>query len=358
MSINKALRAALCLALLMVLLCAPALAKVVSPGADFYYLDEVDVLSEDLEGEIYFSNQLLNKECGAQIVVVAVETTGSEPIDDYAYDLFNKWRIGDPQKQNGLLILLAIDDDDYYVEPGTGLQSKLSAGAIKSYNDEYLEPDFAKGEYDAGVRKLFEALFKRVADTYSATATTQQGIEAYNQYIAANSGEGDYGGYQTITGGRGRDVDAAPSGGGSGLGIVLIILVIVLIVVLAKRSSRRRVARRTTVSDDIATMYMADRLLRNAQRSAPPIIPSRPSRGYRPMTFGGYSAPSRPSGGSSGGGLFGGSSHSGGSTRSGGGLFGGSSGGGSSFRSSGGGFGGGSGGGGGSRGGGAGRGRH
>ena len=146
MSISKALRAALCLALLTALLCAPALAKVVSPGADFYYLDEPDVISEDLEGEIYFSNQLLYKQCGAQIVVAAVETTGSESIDDYAYDLFNKWGIGDPQKQNGLLILLAIDDDDYSVEPGTGLQSKLSAGAIKSYHDEYLEPDFAKGE--------------------------------------------------------------------------------------------------------------------------------------------------------------------------------------------------------------------
>ena len=114
---------------LLALMCAPALAKVVSPGPDFYYLDNANVLSEDLKGEIFFANKLLYDACGAQIVVVTLDSTGSDAIDDYSYDLFNKWGIGDADKQNGLLILLAIDDDDYYVLPGTGLRSKFSAGS-------------------------------------------------------------------------------------------------------------------------------------------------------------------------------------------------------------------------------------
>ena len=344
--IKKALRIALSAALLLALLCAPALAKVASPGPDFYYLDNANVLSEALEGEIFFSNQLLYDACGAQIVVVTLDSTGSDAIDDYSYDLFNKWGIGDADKQNGLLILLAIDDDDYYVLPGTGLRSKFSAGSVGEYNDKYLEPDFAAKDYEAGVKKLFEAVFARVADTYGAKVTVQQGIDAYRKYVSANAEPEGYGGYEW-TGGEGRGYESDDSEGSAMMGLV-IILVIVLIVVLAKRSSRRRVIRRTSVADQAASMYIADRMLRNAARATRPMhIPPRPSSGYRPVGgFGsGFSSGSRSSG-------------SGFSSRSSGSSFSSRSSGGSSFRSSGGGFGGARGGGGGSRGGGAGRGRH
>ncbi len=350
MNNRKALRLAICFAAALALMCAPALAKVVSAGTDFFYLDNANVMSEALEGEIYFCNQLLDKACGAQIVVVTIDTTGTEAIDDYAYDLFNKWRIGDQKQQNGLLILLAIGDDNYYVLPGTGLESRFSAGYIGEYVDEYLEPNFASGDYEAAVKKFFEAVFARVADTYDANVTVSQGVDAYKKFVAANSESDSFGGYEW-TGGHARGDESEESGGSAMLGFV-IVLIIILVVVMAKRNSRRRAVRRPIVSDDTATMIMADQLLRNASRTARPphIIPTRTAPGYRPFSFGAPSTPrssrptvSRPSSGFSGGGLFGGGSSS--SSRSSGG---------SHF----GGFGGGHGGGGGTRGGGVGRGRH
>ena len=147
----KTLRVVVIALALMIVLCAPAMAKVVSPGPDFYYLDNANVLSESLEGEIYFANKLLYDACGAQIVVVTVDTTGREAIDDYAYELFNDWGIGDAAKNNGFLLLLAIDDDDYYARTGSGIDRSFSAGTIKDYYDKYLEQDFAAKRYDAGV---------------------------------------------------------------------------------------------------------------------------------------------------------------------------------------------------------------
>ena len=351
MMFKKTLRLLLAAALVMALTAAPALAKVVNPGEDFYYLDKANVLSEELEGEIYFCNQLLEEACGAQIVVVALDTTGTEAIDDYSYDLMNKWGIGDADKQNGLLILLAIGDDNYYIVPGPGLQSKLSAGSIGDLKDKYLEPNFAAGDYEAGVRQLFEALYGRIAGIYDANVTVQQGVAAYKEYVAANAEAEGYGGYEW-TGGEGRGSGEDESEGSAMLGLV-VVLIIILVVVLAKRSSRRRAVRRPVVSDEVATMIAADRMLRNARSvmRAPHIIPTRTSPGYRPFSFGGSSSySSRPSSSSrSSGSLFGGSSSS---SRSSGSSFRSSS----SSRSSG--FGGGHGGGGGTRGGGVGRGRH
>lgn len=357
-------------ALMMLLITAPAMAKVVSPSDQFYFLDDANVLSEATEGEIFFSNVRLDKACGAQFVVVTLKTTGSEAIDDYAYELINSWKIGDSKKQNGLLLLLAIDDDDYYIEPGTGLQSKLSAGSLGGYVDDYLEPEFAAQRYDTAVKGFFEAVFTRIADTYNADVTTQQGIADYQAWLAEGNSASDL---SFDNGNRGLnnqpDYDDEDIGYGI-FGVVIFVLFIVLIILLISRSRRRRRAYGGVNPGVIITPG--------------PIVPPRgPVNGAGPGGYRGANVPpSRPAGGGfrspTGGGLFGGM------PRSSGGLFGGSSSsrpssgslfgsgssssrsssgglfGGSSSRSSGGSrsFGSARGGGGGSRGGGIGRGRH
>ncbi|MBE5773800.1 MAG: TPM domain-containing protein [Clostridiales bacterium] len=213
---------------------APAFAKVVSPGDDFYYLDEADVLSEETEGGIFFSNQMLEEACGAQIVVVAIETTGNQAIDDYAYELINDWDIGDSKEQNGFLLLMAIDDEDYYAIAGTGLDLKFSSGTIGNYLDKYLEPDFAKGDYDAGVQTFFEAVLKRVSDTYNAGVTWEHGITAYEAFVRGNAVESVRESTVSV-----RD-ESARSGGNSGLVLIVIGLIILLVIVSRKNKKRAR----------------------------------------------------------------------------------------------------------------------
>lgn len=335
MNLKRMTRLCLLVLALLAVACAPALAKVVSPGADFYYLDNANVLSEALEGEIFFANKLLYDACGAQIVVVTVDSTGNYAIDDYAYDLFNSWGIGDAAKNNGFLLLLAIGDDDYYARTGSGLDSRFSASTIKQYYDQYLEDDFAAKRYEAGVKKFFEAVFTRISDTYSADVTVQAGIEAYNEYLAQNASAQGYGGYNGSrrTGAVNTDYGEYDEDDGHiGLGFVVFLLLVILVIVIASKGRRAR--RRVGVM--------------------PPPPPAPRVIGYRPsrtVIHTGYSTPRRSSGwstsSSSGRSSFGVSRSSGSSSRS---SFG------SSGRSSG--FGGGHSGGGRSSGGGAGRGRH
>lgn len=178
MAIRRILCAALAL-LLMMLSALPALAAVQEPGREFYFLDEANVLSEALEGEIYFSNKRLSAACGAQMVVVTIDSTGGREISEYAVELFNQWGIGDREANNGFLLLLAVGDENYYALCGDNLQPKLGAGQLKAYLDEYLEAEFAAKRYEDGVKKFYEVVFKRIADTYNADVTVEQGIEDY-----------------------------------------------------------------------------------------------------------------------------------------------------------------------------------
>lgn len=238
----------LCLALVALLSTSALAAGYVAPGKlkpseDIYCLDNAGVLSDDTKGEIVFSNDLLDKACGAQIVVVTLETTGSDAIDDYTTELFNKWGVGDAKKGNGFLLLLAIGDDDYYALCGDGLQPKLTSGTLKDYFDRYLETDFAAGRYDAGVKKFFEAIFARVADTYNADVTVEQGIAAYEASETGSlAGSAQFGGGALD---RGSGVDYDEGGRSMFMGLLVIIGLIVLLSVVSRR---RRVRRGVFVS--------------------------------------------------------------------------------------------------------------
>ena len=331
---------ALALAILLALGCTSALAatRVVKPGDDFYYLDTADVLSEATEGEIYFSNVRLYEACGAQIVVAALDSIGSADIYDYASEMFDSWGIGSSKENNGLLLLMAVKEGQYYVLPGFGIEGIFSASVLKQMYDDYLQTDFAAGRYDAGARKFFEAAFEKIADYYNLNITPEDGIRDYRSFVSESNdvrSEGNYG--------------AQRSDGGGFISTLLLILVLLAIIgMLSRMRGGAFWFWRPTFFWPIF-----------GPRRRPPRPPRRGPgpwdggpRGPMGGGFGGH-GPRPPRGGSRGGG-FGGASGGGGRS------FGVFSGGGRSFGggSRGGGFGGASGGGGRSFGGGAGNGRH
>lgn len=146
-----------------------ASAKIPSPSNSFYVLDEANELSLSTEEHIVSVNNELERRTGAQVVVVCVRTTGNTDIAEYAYQLFNKWDIGSESKHNGVLILLAVQDSDYYALQGKGLENILSSGTLKLMLDDYLEPDFAVGDFDAGAKKMFDAVARFLSEVYSVT---------------------------------------------------------------------------------------------------------------------------------------------------------------------------------------------
>lgn len=155
--------AALCAALAM-----PVFGGIPEPS-DSYVSDFANVVDSSTEEKLNSQAEALEQATGAQLVVVTVDFLDGMSIDDYAYDLFNDWGIGDADKNNGLLVLLAIGEENYYSLPGTGLSDVMDAGTLDDLQYKYLEPDFAAGNYSAGLESYCGALFDRLESYYGVS---------------------------------------------------------------------------------------------------------------------------------------------------------------------------------------------
>lgn len=143
-------------------------ARLPEPTNDFYVNDFADVLNDETEQKIDRINAELESINGSQLVVTTVDFLDGMAIDDYAVELFNKWQIGS-QANNGVLLLLAIAEDNYYCIQGSGIESLLSSGRIQLILDYSLEPDFAAGNYSDGVDKTVDEIYNVLKTAESGT---------------------------------------------------------------------------------------------------------------------------------------------------------------------------------------------
>lgn len=127
--------------------------------ADSYYVqDHAQVLQKDTVNEITKQNQALFRKNGGQIVVLTEQNLGGTEIAAYAAQYFEKQKIGSAAYNNGFLLVLAIEEENYYALPGAGLETVFTVEVLNNLITTYLEPDFAEKNYDSGVSNFFDQI--------------------------------------------------------------------------------------------------------------------------------------------------------------------------------------------------------
>ncbi|WP_052429514.1 TPM domain-containing protein [Paenibacillus borealis] len=169
--------------LIMLLPLAPSRTEAAVPAhsESFYVNDFADVIDQKTENYMVNYGVKLHQQTGAQVVLVTVDSTGGTSMEDYATSLFNEWGVGSADKNNGVLLLLSIKDDDYWAVPGKGLEDTLNDNVLSRILSESLEPDFAKKDYSAGARRTYGSLIQSLGGVYSETLGSKN-------YISDNAG--------------------------------------------------------------------------------------------------------------------------------------------------------------------------
>ncbi|MCF6184949.1 MAG: TPM domain-containing protein [Bacteroidales bacterium] len=87
----------------------------------------------------------------AQIAVVVLQSIGNVVPKNFATELFNYWHVGDSEKNNGLLILLVMNQHRVEFETGYGIEGILSDAACYDIQQKYMIPEFKNGNYGKGM---------------------------------------------------------------------------------------------------------------------------------------------------------------------------------------------------------------
>ena len=94
----------------------------------------------------------LEQKSGAQIAVVTLPSLDGGEINDFATRLYERWGIGRKGKDNGILLLAAINDRKVRIETGYGFEGALPDTAAGRLIDELILPSFRAGDFSAGLR--------------------------------------------------------------------------------------------------------------------------------------------------------------------------------------------------------------
>lgn len=152
------------------LLTVAAKTNIPDATTDFYVNDFAGVFSVEEKNKLMDNAvKLADENDGIQVVVTTVKSLDGEAVEDYAYDMYNKYGIG--KDDMGLLILLATEDREMRVEVGKSMEAYINDAKAGRFMDRYAIPHLKENKFNKGLISLQEALIAEIKDKVVAEST-------------------------------------------------------------------------------------------------------------------------------------------------------------------------------------------
>jgi uncharacterized protein len=133
--------------------------KIPSPPKQIGLVNDYEGILSDYVGKLIQLSSEFEKKTGIEIVVVVIGTTKPLPPENYAFYLFNKWKLG-KKKHEAILILVSMFERRIETEIGYGLESVISEEYTEKLLDGIVVPYFKKGKYGEGLYEGVKDLIK------------------------------------------------------------------------------------------------------------------------------------------------------------------------------------------------------
>lgn len=114
-------------------------------------IDEAKILSASDKQGIETKLRSLNDRGLAQAAVVIVPTTNGEDIFDYSMKVADRWKLGKKDTDQGLLMVVAVNDRKMYILTGYGLEGTIPDAVAKRIISDDITPRFKQGDYAGGI---------------------------------------------------------------------------------------------------------------------------------------------------------------------------------------------------------------
>ena len=115
---------------------------------------------------------------GSQIVVLIVPTVQPESIEQYSIRVFDAWKIGRKQTNDGILLLVAVRDHKLRIDTGYGLEGAIPDAVAKRIVADIIAPQFRAGDPYAGLMAGVERIMQLIEGEQLPPAKHSQDVSA------------------------------------------------------------------------------------------------------------------------------------------------------------------------------------
>ena len=180
------------IAFILLVLAFSAFAKVRMPVPQHYVEDKANIISDDAESKLNGLLQELEQKTGAQYIVLTVNTLGGVNIETFSIELAEQWKLGDKDKDNGMLFVMALNDRKYRFEVGYGLEAVITDTFSGQVGRDYLVPYAKRGDYSTGIYLANSLIAQKIAQSAGVVLTGMPKI-AQGTSNAKSSGNRGFG---------------------------------------------------------------------------------------------------------------------------------------------------------------------
>lgn len=162
----------------LVLLCSfgVAVAAPKFPPLTGRVVDDAGILSPQVEGELTQELATLEVQTGRQLVVATLPDLQGYEIEDYGYQLLRAWGVGDKERDDGVILIVAPAERKVRIEVGYGLEPVLTDALSSLIINRTIIPAFKQGDMEQGVVDGTRAIVQQLSlpdDEAKAAAAAQ-----------------------------------------------------------------------------------------------------------------------------------------------------------------------------------------
>jgi len=123
-------------------------------------VDQANVLGAAEEADLTAKSEALEKRTGRQFVIATVPSLEGRTIEDYGYRLGREWGIGNEQKDDGVVLLIAPNERKVRIETGYGARVFLTDAVSSIIIRESILPKFRDGDLPGGIAAGSDQIIK------------------------------------------------------------------------------------------------------------------------------------------------------------------------------------------------------
>ncbi|MFZ9504549.1 MAG: TPM domain-containing protein, partial [Cyclobacteriaceae bacterium] len=135
--------------------------------------DEAGALSAETIGRLESTLKAERDSTSNQIAILILKSLEGDEISSYANRVFKEWKLGQEDKDNGVLFVMAIDDRKVRIEVGYGLEGSLTDLTSSRIIRNEVAPYFRRGDYENGVVAGTLAIMDAIKGSYKNTGGTK-----------------------------------------------------------------------------------------------------------------------------------------------------------------------------------------